>query len=194
MSVETETDPQPAEGQAGAPSPDAGPEGEQADAAPQGAGGGPDEFARLRAERDELFARLQRVSAEFDNFQKRTRREREKWSQDVTRGLLGSFLPVLDTIELAVAAFDAPAKDPGALRQGVELVREELRRQLAAHGVTQIDAAVGAPFDADRHQAITAQEDPEATAEVVAFVARAGYQVGDFVIRPAQVGVKKPAR
>ncbi len=192
MTVETETDPHQAGEPAGGP--DAGPSGEQAEAAPQGAPGGADELARLRGERDELFARLQRVSAEFDNFQKRTRREREKWSQDVTRGLLGSFLPVLDTIELAVAAFDAPAKDPAALRQGVELVREELRRQLAAHGVTQIEAAVGAPFDADRHQAITAQEDPEATAEVVAFVARAGYQVGDFVIRPAQVGVKKPAR
>lgn len=187
MTVETETDPQPAEDQAGAPGPDV-------DAASGAQGAGGDELGRLKAERDELFARLQRVSAEFDNFQKRTRREREKWSQDVTRGLLGSFLPVLDTIELAVAAFDAPAKDTAALRQGVEFVREELRRQLAAHGVTPIEAAVGAVFDPDRHQAITALEDPEVTAEVVAFVARAGYQVGDFVIRPAQVGVKKPAR
>jgi molecular chaperone GrpE len=145
----------------------------------------------LQAERDELYQRLQRVSAEFENFQKRVKRDRATWSADARRGLLESMLPVLDNLDYAVAAFDREVKDPESLRHGVELVREELLRQLGNNGVTPIEAAEGVAFDPDLHQAVAA-EPAEVEQEQISFVARKGYKLGEIVLRPAQVGIRKP--
>lgn len=146
----------------------------------------------LKKERDELFERLARVSAEFQNFQKRVQRDRAKWAQDAVRDVLTAFLPVFDAIDFAVASVDRGA-DPQAIKQGVDLIRDELRRQLGNHGVAAMDVAKGTPFDPERHQAIAVEEVPGLEREEVSFVARGGYTIGDLVLRPAQVGVRKPA-
>ncbi|MCW8139492.1 MAG: nucleotide exchange factor GrpE [Planctomycetota bacterium] len=176
----TPTDDQPetpAEG-GGAAQPDAG----------QGAG----DAAALKRERDELFDRLARVSAEFQNFQKRVQRDRAKWTQDAVRDVLSGLLSVFDAIDLAAGSIERGA-DPQAVKQGVEMVREELRRQLGHQGVTAMDVAKGTPFDPERHQAIAVEEVAGLAREEVSFVARAGYTIADVVLRPAQVGVRKPA-
>jgi molecular chaperone GrpE len=140
----------------------------------------------------ELFERLQRVSADFANYQKRVARDKAKWSQDAQRSLIRDLLPVLDTLDSAIASFGGEVKDVGTYQQGVELVREELMRQLGKHKVSKVHAEVGGPYDLDAHEAIMVQEDEEVDSKVVAFVARAGYRLGDAVLRAAQVGVKQP--
>ncbi|MCO5167429.1 MAG: nucleotide exchange factor GrpE [Planctomycetes bacterium] len=150
------------------------------------------ELDALRKERDELFDRLARVSAEFQNFQKRVQRDRAKWTQDAVRDVLSGLLSVFDAIDLAAGSIERGA-DPQAVKQGVEMVREELRRQLGHQGVSAMDVAKGTPFDPERHQAIAVEEVAGLAREEVSFVARAGYTIGDLVLRPAQVGVRKPA-
>ncbi|MGE0713535.1 MAG: nucleotide exchange factor GrpE [Planctomycetota bacterium] len=164
-----------------------GAEARQVDAAGSAAEGGP------TTEREqELLERLQRVSADYANYQKRVQRDKAKWTQDAIRGLLKDLLPVLDTLDSALAAFAGEVKDPSVYRQGVELVREELMRQLGNYDVTRVHAEPGAPYDLDAHEAIMVQEADDVTEKLVAFVARAGYRLGDVVLRPAQVGVKQP--
>lgn len=155
-----------------------------------------DELEALRQERQELFARLQRVSAELDNYQKRVSRERATWTADAQRSLLEGLLPVLDNIDYALAAFERGGSkaDPQALHQGVTMVKEELLRQLAAQGINPVATDPGTPFDPDRHQAISVQEVEGLEGEQVALLARPGYAAGERLIRPAQVVVKKPAR
>lgn len=143
----------------------------------------------------QLLERLQRVSADYQNYQKRMGREKAKWTQDAQRSLIRDMLPVLDTLDAAIASFEsdeAKAKELATYKQGVVLVREEMMRQLTNHRVTKIQAEPGTPYDIDDHEAIMVQEDPEAEAKTVAFVARAGYRLGDIVLRPAQVGVRQP--
>lgn len=183
MSTGTETTPHDDQ-------PDSPPAGEAA--APQAALAG--ELEAVKREREELFARLQRVSAELDNFQKRVSRERATWTADAQRSILDGILPVLDNIDYALAAFErGGARDPQALHQGVTMVKEELLRQLAAQGIRPVPAEPGSPFDAERHQAISVQEVPGIESEQVALLARPGYLHGERLIRPAQVVVKKPA-
>lgn len=161
------------------------------DAAP--AGSPQDEVvAALKKERDDLFDRLARVSAEFQNFQKRTQRDRAKWTQDAVRDVLTGLLAVFDAIDMAASSIDRGA-DVKAVKQGVDLVRDELRRQLGNQGVVPMEIAKGTPFDPERHQAITVEEVPGLARDEVSFVARSGYVIGDQVLRAAQVGVRKPA-
>ncbi|HBP17308.1 MAG TPA: nucleotide exchange factor GrpE, partial [Planctomycetes bacterium] len=127
----------------------------------------------------QLMERLQRVSADYQNYQKRMGREKAKWTQDAQRSLIRDMLPVLDTLDAAIASFEsdeAKAKELATYKQGVVLVRDEMMRQLTNHRVTKIQAEPGTPYDIDDHEAIMVQEDPEAEAKTVAFVARAGYR------------------
>lgn len=152
--------------------------------------GGPDQIAK---ERDELLERLQRVSAEFENYQKRVKRDRAKWSADAVRGVLESMVPVLDNLDFAIAAFDKDGADMTTLRKGVDMVREEMLRQLGNRGVKKLEVAEGTPFDPDKHLAINVQEVEGLEQEQVSFCARPGYLIDDTIVRPAQVGVQKPA-
>jgi molecular chaperone GrpE len=151
-----------------------------------------DPVAALQLERDELYGRVQRLSAEFDNYQKRIRREKTKWNQDVMRDLMTGLLPVLDNLEYAVAAFDKDVKDKDALQKGVVLVQDELLRLLGNHGVERMEVEDGDAFNSEQHQAVSMIPSPEVESEVIGGVARKGYTMGDFVLRPAQVLVKKP--
>ena len=166
---------------------DAGPEGEAPVDAVEQVGG---EVEALRKERDELFDRLARVSAEFQNFQKRVQRDRAKWTQDAVRDVLSGLLSVFDAIDLAARSVEKGA-DAAAVKQGIELVREDLRRNLGNHGVVAMPVEKGAPFDPEKHQAIAFEEAPGLPRDEVSFVARSGYLIGDVVLRPAQVAVRK---
>lgn len=179
-----------AETNEGAPEPGA-PEGASTATAGAAEGGTP-ELEALRKEKAELYDRLQRVSAEFQNFQKRTQRDRAKWQQDAARDVVLGFFSVVDSLDLAVGAFDKEGADPKALRKGVELVRDELRRRLEANGVVAMAIAPGAPFDPERHQAVVFEAVEGLAKDEVGQVFRAGWLVGDQVLRPAQVSVRKP--
>ncbi len=160
--------------------------------APPAAADAPDHVDAGPSREQELTQQLQRLAADFANYQKRVQRDKAKWNQDATRGLLEDLVPVLDSLDQAIAAFDRPVTDPAVYREGVVLVREELLRRLGTYDVQRIDPAEGIPFDPDLHEAILVQEAEGIDGQQVAFCARTGYRIGDAVLRPAQVGVKKP--
>jgi len=146
------------------------------------------EVTELRRERDDFYDRLLRKSAEFDNYRKRTDRERREMIDVAAQNLLLELLPILDDFERALAV-PVPA---GAerYREGIELIYKQLQDLLKKRGVTPIDA-VGADFDPHIHQAVVQELSPthregEVTAEL-----RRGYRLGDRLLRPSMVKVAK---
>lgn len=127
---------------------------------------------------------LLRVQAEFDNFRKRSFRERQQAEGRGKRGLISHLLPVLDNFELAIAH--------GEGGDGVELVFKELKSSLEREGLAEI-LAEGRPFDPQVHEAVESREDPDVSEPFVIQVYRRGYMFGDEVVRPAMVVVARPA-
>lgn len=144
--------------------------------------------AALRQERDELQDRLLRSAAEFDNYRKRTDRERRELSDAVSADLIRDVLPVIDDLERALAAAaDSPDQ---ALRSGVELIHRQLLEALRRRGAEPFEV-VGQDFDPAWHEALASEpadgrRDGEITAEI-----RRGYRIGQRLIRPAMVKVAK---
>ncbi len=129
-----------------------------------------------------------RLSAEFDNYRKRTLREKmdliAAGGEDVIKPLLG----VMDDFDRAVAAM-ATAADVDSVRQGVVLIRQKLADALRGKGVTEIEA-VGQPLDTDLHEAVAQFPAPdEAMKGRIMDVVQKGYRLKDKVIRHAKVVV-----
>lgn len=142
----------------------------------------------LRRERDDLYDRLLRMTAEFDNYRKRTDRERRELSEAAGADLIRDLLPVVDDLERALAA---PAEAGSAsYRNGVELIRRQMLDVLRRRGVEPLEV-VGADFDPLWHEAIAdepanGRRDGEIIAEV-----RRGYRIGSRLLRAAMVKVAK---
>jgi molecular chaperone GrpE len=149
---------------------------------------GPDELTMARRERDDYYERLLRQAAEFDNYRKRTERERREMAQYAAGDLLETLLPVVDDFERALQA--EAGSDAAAYRKGVELIYKQLQDLLAKRGVTPIEA-VGAPFDPRFHQAVTYEPSPGHAEGEVLEVVRRGYMHGDRLLRPAMVKVAR---
>lgn len=150
---------------------------------------GSDELVQLRRERDELKDRLLRTAAEFDNYRKRTDRERTAVTENITAGVLEEFLPLVDDLERALRA---EAGDEGAesYRQGVELILKGIHELLGRRGVKSIEA-VGADFDPNYHQAVSYEPaEGHRDGEIVEEFRR-GYTIGDRLLRPSMVKVAK---
>ncbi len=149
-----------------------------------------DELAALRqraSERDEFLNLLQRTQADFQNYLKRSQREREQERQFFAGGMIRDLLPVLDNLERALAEAKRVG-ETGPLVQGVNLVLRQFLDLLQRHGVTRI-AAEGEPFDPNLHEALTQQPSAEHPTNTVLHVAEAGYKMNDRVLRPAKVVV-----
>lgn len=148
---------------------------------------GPD-VAAIQRERDDYYDRLLRKTAEFENYRKRTDKERREAAQYAASDLLEDLLPVIDDFERALQA-DARS-DVEAYRKGVELIHKRLLDLLASRGAVAIDA-VGKDFDPRFHQAITHEESPgHRDGEVIEEVRR-GYMYKERLLRPAMVKVAK---
>lgn len=147
-----------------------------------------DELATLRRERDELYDRLLRKTAEFDNYRKRVERERIELREWVAADIISGILRILDDFERALRADAPPEAEP--YRAGVEMIHKQLLDLIRRHGATPIDA-LGADFDPTLHEAVAYEETPGAReGEVVAEFAK-GYKLGDRLLRPAIVKVAK---
>lgn len=138
---------------------------------------------------DELYDRLLRVTAEFDNYRKRTERERRELSDAIAADIVLDILPAIDDLERALAA---PVADDSAAayRKGVELIHRRLIDTLRKRGVEPFEV-VGRDFDPNWHEAIAhdpldGHRDGEVTAEL-----RRGYRLGHRLLRAAQVKVAK---
>jgi molecular chaperone GrpE len=147
------------------------------------------ELEQARAQIQDLFNRLARTQADFENYRRRVQREKEELVVYANQRLILNLLPVLDNLDRALATPPAPGDEK--LRQGVEMTARSFREILAKEGVTPIDA-VGQPFDPNLHEAVATvdatAEHPEGT--VVAEFQK-GYKLGERVIRASMVQVAK---
>ncbi len=172
-----------------APAVAAAPEPAPDEAPPDGSDAGADGPAldEVVRERDAHRERLLRVTAEFDNYRKRTERERREWVDQAAGDLLGDLLPVVDNLDRALAA---DTGDGDALRQGVEIIRRQLLDVMARRGVAPIEA-VGADFDPTLHEAVAHEPgDGHRDGEVVKELRR-GYTLRQRLLRPSMVMVAK---
>lgn len=134
---------------------------------------------------DELSNRLLRLQADFDNFRRRSRQEKEELSQVVAGEVIKELLPVLDNFERALAA---PGQDASQIRTGVEMVYRQFGGILERFGVTPV-AAVGSTFDPARHEAVMRIEDAGQPDGLVVEELQKGYEFGGKVLRPSMVKV-----
>ncbi len=148
-----------------------------------------DELARARAERDLYLDHLQRLKAEFENYRKRVQRDNEALVLRAGEGVLESLLPVLDNMQRALES--AERHEEGQLIKGVELVSGQLRAVLEGHGLDEVPAAPGLPFDPTVHEAVVAQDSDEYPEGMIVAVLAPGYLLHGRLLRPARVIVAR---
>ena len=134
----------------------------------------------LAAEHDQYL----RLAAEYDNFRKRSRKEKEALYTDVKAETAGKFLPVYDNLERALAGETTDE----AYKKGVELIMAELKKVMSGLGVEEF-GAVGDSFDPNAHNAVMHIENQELGENVIAQVFQKGFRIGERVIRHAVVQV-----
>lgn len=177
------------------------PEGGDTAAAPDGGsagafGGVPMEpsseaIRRLESERDDVKEKYLRLAAEFDNFRKRTARERVELADRAQAAFVIRLLEVLDDLDRVVAGDHSTASD--AMQQAVVLIDRKLRKELESAGLERIDP-VGSPFDPSHHEAVSVIPPPEASQDhTVSATFQAGYRFKGTLIRPARVQVYSDA-
>lgn len=146
------------------------------------------EIQRLRAEVEEHQQRLLRVQADYDNFRRRTQKEKEELGKYASAKLITELLPVVDNFERALAASVQEQAEPSSFSKGVEMIFRQLEGVLKAEGLTPLEA-VGQPFNPDFHQAIMTVETDEYEEGIVVEELQKGYLLKDKVLRPAMVKV-----
>lgn len=126
-----------------------------------------------------------RTAAEYDNFRKRTEREKTSIYSDATAAAVLEFLPVADNLVRALEQKDCSAED---LRKGVEMVQRQMESALQKLGVEEMGAE-GDPFDPSLHNAVSHVEDEKTGENTISQVFQKGYKIGGKVIRHAMVQV-----
>ncbi|MBY7143336.1 nucleotide exchange factor GrpE [Virgibacillus sp. NKC19-3] len=146
------------------------------------------EMEALKTEKDELNDRLLRLQAEFDNFKKRSQKEKEVDRKYKSQDLVNELLPVIDNFEraLQVEVTDATS----SLIEGITMVYQQFKDALKSQGVTEIEAE-GNVFDPNLHHAVMQVEEEEWESNTVVEELQKGYMLNDRVIRPAMVKVNK---
>ncbi len=144
------------------------------------------ELQKLKVERDQLYDRLARAQAEFDNARRRAAKEQQEYRDYAAMDALKSLLPVLDSFERALQT-KSEASD---FRSGVDLIYKQLQDALGKQGVVAIPAK-GQPFDPRFHEAIEMVETTEAPDHTVVEELQRGYKYKDRLMRPAMVKVAK---
>ena len=141
----------------------------------------------LRDKITTLEDKVKRQMAEFDNFRKRTTKEKEQMFSVGEKSVIEKMLPVVDNFERGLAA--VPEAEKGsAIASGMEMIYKQLMKQLEDLGVKPIEA-VGKEFDPNFHNAVMQVESEELESGVVAQEYQKGYTYHDTVIRPSMVGV-----
>lgn len=138
-----------------------------------------------KAKYDELNDRYLRMAAEYDNFRKRSQREREQAYNDAVSHAVKALLPTFDNLERAIKAETADTE----YKKGVELTMNQLVESLKGINVTLIEASAGTAFDPNFHNAVMHIEDEAFGENQIAEVFQQGFQIGDKVIRHAMVKV-----
>lgn len=146
-------------------------------------------IAQLQAQVEDLQGKWLRAQADFDNFRKRTRQEREELATFASAKLITDLLPVLDHFAMAQAAAET-GSSAESLAKGVDMVYKQLLGVMENAGLRAMDP-VGQPFDPNRHEAVMQEPVEGVAAGHVATVLRTGYLLGDRVLRPAMVKISQ---
>ena len=146
-----------------------------------------DELVKLAAEVAEWKDKYMRLQAEFDNYRKRTLREKMELVETGGKEVLLAMLPVKDDVERAVAAMFM-TEDLESVRQGVQLIAQKFTEALKQRGVTQIEV-VGQPFDEEVAEAVARFAAGEEQKGLVIDCVQTGYRLGERVLRFAKVVV-----
>ena len=152
------------------------------------------ELKERAAKAEENWDRLLRTTADFENFKKRAAREKQEAIKYANEGLLQKLVPVLEHLDMALAAAQSVSPEAGqSLQAGVSMISQQLRGLLAEAGLEEVDA-MGKPFDPNLHEALSQQEAPDVPEGQVVQQLRKGYKLRDRLLRPASVVVaKQPA-
>ena len=142
------------------------------------------EIETLKAELEQKNDLLLRTAAEFDNFKKRTEREKASVAEFAKAGLIKQLLPILDNIDRASLV----EKDTPDYIKGIEMIVKQFEGIAANLGITEV-AQVGDTFNPEMHEAVMHVEDETLGENVIADVLQKGYKIGDTVIRAAMVKV-----
>ena len=145
------------------------------------------EVDSLKAQLDEMKENYLRQVAEFDNFRKRTAKEKEDTYTFALAKCMTELLPVMDNFERALACETADEN----YKKGIEMIHTQLSEMLKKLGVSEIEAE-GKPFDPALHNAVSQKEDESYGENTVCQVFQKGYMIGDKVIRHAMVVVANP--
>ena len=150
--------------------------------------GGSDDIATLRRDLAEARDRSVRTLADFDNFRKRSERERQESRRYAMLEPLREVVGVMDNLERALSA-GGSADD---LKRGVEMILRQMQETMRRQGVREVDAT-GQPFDPALHEAVSREESQDVAAPTVTDTLMRGYFLHDRLLRPAMVKVAVPA-
>jgi molecular chaperone GrpE len=143
----------------------------------------------VRKEKDELSDRLQRVYADYANFQKRVPKNIADTVAYEKERFIRSFLPILDNLDRTLR--EAPAaQNVDAVVQGVQIIRDQMLNTLKSHGVEPIEC-VHEKFDPQRHEAMLRRSEPDKENDIVLEEFQRGYLLNDRVLRPSRVAINK---
>ena len=142
------------------------------------------ELESLKTQLEEKSDLLFRTAAEFDNYKKRTEREKASVAEYAKAGIIKKLLPILDNVDRAAAA----DKETADYIKGVELIIKQFEGLASELGIEEV-VKVGDSFDPNYHEAVMHTEDENLGENVIAQVLQKGYKIGDTVIRPAMVAV-----
>jgi molecular chaperone GrpE len=139
----------------------------------------------------ETYDRLLRVSAEFDNYKKRSTRELEDYRKFANQSLIKEMLSVVDNLELAMDSTDGHKAIDKDLLQGLEMTHKEILKVFEKFNVKPIEAK-GQPFDPTFHEAVMQEETNDSPKNTVINELQRGYMIHDRLLRPSMVVVAKP--
>jgi molecular chaperone GrpE len=145
-------------------------------------------FTQLQSDLERFRDLALRSQADFDNFRKRSAREKDDAVKYANASLLERLIPIIDNFELGLAAAGADSKSP--ILAGMSMVARQLTDFLAEFGVTSIDAT-GQTFDPNLHEAIAQEHNPKVPEGTVIRQLRKGFKLKDRLLRPANVIVSK---
>ncbi len=141
------------------------------------------ENGKVKSELAKLNDIRLRLAAEYDNFRKRSQREKDSLYADVTASSVAALLPIVDNVERALGAENASAED---LRKGVEMINTQAKQALEKLGVSAF-GEVGEEFDPQCHHCVGTVDSADVDSGKIAGVLQKGYKMGDKIIRPAMV-------
>ena len=162
------------------------------DEVPVGAEDFAEALAIVAAQRDEHFEKLQRLGADYQNFQRRARQNERESRELASMGTIQSLIPLLDFFDMALKQNPETATAAQVIG-GVEMIKTEFVRVLGNQGVQAVSPAAGDEFDPLRHEAIERTSETNVEIGRVVETRSPGYSMGERVIRPAKVVISAPA-